>query len=99
MVSSDFRAEARSRLKGKWGKVASISLAYFAIVFVISFVESMLSDTLASVFSIALTVINVPFSFGLIYAFFKVSLYVYRGIFFIFVGFEVCFNFEEFILS
>ena len=72
MVSSDFRAEARSRLKGKWGKVASISLAYFAIVFVISFVESMLSDTLASVFSIAFTVINVPFSFGLIYAFFKV---------------------------
>ena len=34
MISSDFRAEARRKLAGKWGKTALITLAYFAIFFV-----------------------------------------------------------------
>ena len=44
MISSDFRTEARRKLAGKWGKTALIILAYFAVFFVINFVEGFFPD-------------------------------------------------------
>lgn len=64
MISSDFRTEARRKLAGKWGKTALIILAYFAVFFVINFVEGL--------FSIINAVIEIPLGFGLIITLFKV---------------------------
>ena len=44
MNSSDFRAEARKKLEGKWGKVARITLAYVALFFVLGFIEGLFKE-------------------------------------------------------
>lgn len=72
MISSDFRAKARAKLEGKWGKVACITLVYMLIFFIISLIENNLSDSASSIFSIIITIIEVPLGFGLIIALFKV---------------------------
>ena len=71
MISSDFRAEARRKLSGKWGKVACISLAYIAICFVLGLIEGLFPDSMESIFAIINIVIEVPLAFGLIIAFMK----------------------------
>ena len=74
MNSSDFRADARKKLEGKWGKVAVITLAYVALFFVLGFIEGLLEkvSTIQSIWSIAVAVIEVPLAFGLIISLFKV---------------------------
>lgn len=72
MISSDFRAEARKKLEGKWGKVALITLAYFVIFFLINFVESFFPDSTDFLFSIINTIIEIPLALGLIFSLFKV---------------------------
>lgn len=42
MISSDFRAEARKKLEGKWGKVALITLAYFVTFFIVVLIKKIL---------------------------------------------------------
>ena len=71
MISSDFRTEARRRLSGKWGKAACIALAYVAISFLISFIESFFSDSMTPIFLIINLVIEIPLVFGIIVAFMK----------------------------
>ena len=61
MISSDFRTEARRKLSGKWGKAVFIVLAYMALTFVIGFIEGLFPES----------IINVPLSFGLVFAFLK----------------------------
>lgn len=72
MISSDFRTEARRKLAGKWGKTALIILAYFAVFFVINFVEGFFPDSTKGLFSIINAVIEIPLGFGLIITLFKV---------------------------
>lgn len=71
MISSDFRAEARRKLSGKWGKAVCIILAYLAFAFVLGFIEGLFPDSMESVFSIISIVIEIPLSFGIIIAFVK----------------------------
>lgn len=71
MVSSDFRAEARKKLEGKWGKAVCISLAYAAIFFVLSFIEGLFSDTMKSLVSLISIIIEIPLSFGLMFSLLK----------------------------
>ncbi len=71
MISSDFRAEARRKLVGKWGTAACIMLAYGVISFLISFIEGLLPDSLSALGSILNIAIEVPLSFGLIFSFLK----------------------------
>lgn len=73
MNSSDFRAEARNNLKGKWGKAACITLAYFAISLLISFIEGLFPEDSAikGIVSLAFSIIEVPLSFGFIIQFLK----------------------------
>ena len=71
MISSDFRAEARRKLIGKWGKGACIMLAYIFISFVLSFVFGLLPDSYNWIGQIINAIIEVPLSFGLAYAFLK----------------------------
>ena len=73
MISSDFRAEARRRLSGKWGSAVCIILAFCLISFAIGFIQGLFnrSSFISMVISIAVIVIEVPLQFGLIYAFFK----------------------------
>lgn len=71
MISSDFRAEARRKLSGKWGKAVCITLAYIAICFVLGLIEGFFTDSMETIFSIINLVIEVPLAFGLIIAFMK----------------------------
>ena len=71
MVSSDFRKEAREKLSGKWGKAALISLAYVLIAIVLNFIEKNTKGALNTVISIAITIIEVPLSFGFVMSFVK----------------------------
>lgn len=71
MVSSEFRLEARKKLEGKWGKAACIILAYVVIMFVIGFISGLLPETIESIVSIAVAIIEVPLGFGLIISLFK----------------------------
>lgn len=69
MVSSDFRAEAREKLKGKWGKAVGITAAYLLIFFVIGFVEGLLGlEEFASIINV---IIEIPLAFGMTIAFLK----------------------------
>lgn len=74
MISSDFRAEARRKLEGKWGKVAVITLAYMALFFVFGFIEGLFEEgsLIQSVISLAVAIIEVPLAFGLVISLFKV---------------------------
>lgn len=71
MNSSNFRTEARKRLKGKWRKAVCITLAYFVILFLLGFIEGLLPESMESIFYIVLTIINVPLAFGFIISFIK----------------------------
>lgn len=71
MISSDFRAEARRKLSGKWGKAVCLTLAYAVVFFVLGFIEGLFPESMNGIFSIVSTVIEVPLSFGFIIAFMK----------------------------
>lgn len=71
MISSDFRVEARRKLAGKWGKGACIMLAFLLVTFVINFIIGLLPDSYEWLGQIIDIVINVPLSFGILYAFLK----------------------------
>ena len=69
MVSSDFRKEAREKLTGKWGKAVCITLAYIFAFMVLGFIEGLFSDSMQSLISIAMAIIEIPLSLGLIISF------------------------------
>lgn len=73
MTSSDFRTEARRNLAGKWGKAACITLAYTFIFFVLGFIQGLMPENSAieNLLSLAITIIEVPFAFGLIISLYK----------------------------
>lgn len=60
MISSDYRAEARRKLEGKWGKAALLVLAYIAIFFVLT----MVANIIPVIGQIALLVIEIPLALG-----------------------------------
>ena len=72
-MSSELRAKAREKLTGKWGKAACMVLVYLLIFFLIGFIQGLLSDEglLNLIVSIAVYVIEIPISFGLMIALFK----------------------------
>lgn len=73
MISSDFRTEARKKLEGKWGKVALITFIYMLLFFVIAFIKRKLEGSaISTIFSLIVTIIEIPLAFGLIIALFKV---------------------------
>ena len=71
MNSSDFRADARQKLAGKWGKAALISFCYAIIAFILNFISSAVGEesSVASIVSLVIAIIEVPLSFGLIISF------------------------------
>ena len=71
MVSSDFRAKAREKLTGKWGKAAIMMLCYFAYILIIEYISGHTTGFLAFAISIAAVVINVPVVYGVSMAFLK----------------------------
>ena len=71
MITSDFRAEARRKLTGKWGKGACIMLAYLLFYFILGFVLGLLPDSWEWLGQIINVVIEIPLSFGIVYAFLK----------------------------
>lgn len=69
MSASQIRALARENLKGKWGKAAIMTLCFCAITFAISLVCSFIP-----LFgSIALFVVEIPISYGIIVSFIKLK--------------------------
>jgi len=67
MVSSDFRAEAREKLGGKWGKAACFCLAYIAFSFLFGFVLGFISGLLSLpdiIIDIISYIVEIPLTFG-----------------------------------
>ncbi len=71
MNASYFRAEARSKMTGKWGKAALITFLYTLVFFVIGFIQGLFPESMDWLFSIILFVIEIPLAFGLIIALLK----------------------------
>lgn len=71
MIASEFRLEARKKLEGKWGKVACYTLAYIAVLFVLGFISGLFPESMSSILSLILKIIELPLSFGLMIQFFK----------------------------
>lgn len=69
MVSTDFRKEAREKLSGKLGKAACITLAYAFIFMILGFIEGLFSDTMQSLISLIVAIMEIPLSLGLIISF------------------------------
>ena len=75
MPPSEIRKEAREALSGNWGKAVCILLAYMVFTFALSFVEGLFVETgvLYLLIALAVMVISVPISFGLIISFMKLK--------------------------
>ncbi len=69
MLASETRKLAREALAGKWGKAALLTLVYFILRWVITFVLNLIPV----IGSIAQTVIEIPIAFGLISVFMKLK--------------------------
>ena len=50
MISSDFRAEARRKLDGKWKQAVLSTLAYVLVFFLIEFIAGLFPESMVSVF-------------------------------------------------
>lgn len=75
MSISKIRESAREALTGKWSKGALITLAYLAIYFVLGFIQGLFEENsvMSTLFGIAMIIIEVPISLGLVYAFMKLK--------------------------
>lgn len=75
MSISKIRESAREALTGKWGKGALITLAYFAIVFIIGFIQGLFDENsvMSNLLGIVTVIIEVPISLGLVYVFIKLK--------------------------
>lgn len=73
MISSDLRQIARERLKGKWKKAVSIMIVYILVSFIIAYIKDSFQEEglISSIISLGTLIIEIPLSFGLSFAFFK----------------------------
>ena len=75
MPPSEIRREARESLRGKWGKAVCILLAYFVFAFALGLVEGLFEETgfIFFLIELAVLIISMPLSFGLIISFMKLK--------------------------
>jgi len=75
MPPSEIRKEAREALKGKWGKSICILLAYFVLAFILGLVQGFFSTNkyIYLLIELAVLVLSMPLSFGLIISFMKLK--------------------------
>lgn len=75
MPPSEIKKDAKIALKGKWGKAIVILLAYFLFTMALGFVEGIFekNEVLFTLIEIAVLIIFVPLSFGLIISFIKLK--------------------------
>ena len=75
MPPSEIRKEAREALAGKWGKGAFIILAFILFNLGLSIIQSffILKPAIYALMYIAITVISIPLSFGLLISFMKLK--------------------------
>ena len=75
MSITEIKKEARDALKGNWGKAVCIILAYMLFTFALGFVEGFFEGNTVLFFliEIAVLVISMPLSFGLLISFMKLK--------------------------
>lgn len=75
MPPSEIRREAREALKSKWGKAICILLAYMLFTFALGLIEGIFekSGFIFFLIEIAVVVISMPLSFGLLISFMKLK--------------------------
>ena len=71
MKLSDFRADARQKLSGKWLKSVSFSLVYILVWFVLELIYDLCPDSIKTFIDIISYIFIIPLNFGLIIAFVK----------------------------
>ncbi len=73
MTISELKKDAKVKLSGSYTKAFLISLIYYAFVFALSYIIGFISNTwIILVFEIALAIISIPLSFGIISSFIKI---------------------------
>lgn len=76
MTISELKLDAKSKLKGKIGKLICILLVYSLFFLVLGFIGSFLGDNLISkIFALVVDIITIPLSFGFLASIIR----VYRG--------------------
>lgn len=75
MPASEIRKEARETLAGKWGKAVCITLVYLLFSFILGFIQGMFKEgsLIYNIIELAVVVISIPVSFGLIISFMKIK--------------------------
>lgn len=75
MPPSEIRKEARESLRGRWGKGVCILLAYMVFTFILGIVEGLFVESgfIYLLIELAVLVISMPLSFGLIISFIKLK--------------------------
>lgn len=66
MNASTLRANARQTLQGRWGKAALVVLAYFAVAFLLNFL-----NVIPLIGGLAIMLVSVPMSYGMVATFMK----------------------------
>lgn len=74
MTISELKKEARVKLEGKWIKAILITIVYLIIIGVLEMISALINNNaLKIIYSIAIMVINLPFSYGLVASMIKLS--------------------------
>ena len=75
MTATDTRKKAREALAGKWGKGALIALVYAIFSSILSTISGKLEEgsAMALIISLAIAIIEIPISYGLIISFIKLK--------------------------
>ena len=75
MPASEIRKDAREALRGKWGKAVCIILAYMLFTFILSFIQGLFegNNIVFFLIEVAILVISIPLSFGLVISFMKLK--------------------------
>ena len=73
MTISELKKDAKVKLSGSYKKAFLICLIYYALIFALTYVVSFINNTgIRLIFDIAIAIISVPLSFGIISTFIKI---------------------------
>ncbi len=73
MTISELKKDAKVKLSGSYKKAFLICLIYYALIFALTYVISFINNTgIRLIFDIAIAIISVPLSFGIISTFIKI---------------------------
>lgn len=73
ITTKQFRATARKNLTGKWGKAVVLTLGYFVVTLLLGIISGLFAEesALSALLNLAVSILNIPLSYGILSSFFK----------------------------